>query len=287
MQVRLAIPNKGRLQEPAIRVLEDAGIGTVDKAARQLFAKTRDPELELIFVRAQDIPSLVEKGAADMGITGLDLILESGAKLAELLDLKFGSAKMVVAASERSGIKSPKDLKPGLKVATEFPNLARKYFSGKKIKAEISRISGSAEITPLIGTADVIVDLTSTGTTIKVHGLRVIESLFESTARLVANPRSLRVKKEKIERIKTALESVVRAKGKKLVMMNVPEKSLEKIKNAMPGMSGPTVSRVESAERMLAVQAVVAAELVDEVVQKVKKAGARDILVIPIERVLP
>ncbi|MEW6592696.1 MAG: ATP phosphoribosyltransferase [Candidatus Hadarchaeota archaeon] len=287
MQVRLAIPNKGRLQEPAIRVLEGAGIGTVDRTARQLFAKTRDPELELIFVRAQDIPSLVEKGAADMGITGLDLVLESGAKLAELLDFGFGSARMVVAASERSGIKSPKDLKPGLKVATEFPNLARKYFSKKKVRAEISRISGSAEITPLIGTADVIVDLTSTGTTIKVHGLRVIESLFESTARLVANPRSLKSKREKIERIKTALESVVRAKGKKLVMMNVPEKSLEKIKKVMPGMSGPTVSRVESAESMLAVQAVVAAELVDEVVQKVKKAGARDILVIPIERVLP
>lgn len=287
MVVRFAIPNKGRMQEPAIKLLEDAGIGVVDREARQLFARTRDPELELVFVRAQDIPNLVEKGAADIGITGYDLVIESGVKVVELLDLEFGIARMVVAASEKSGIKSARDIKPGARVTTEFPNIAERYFSKKKLKVELSRVSGAAEITPIVGVADLIVDLTSTGTTLRTHGLRVIDTLFETSARLVANRRSLREKRAKLENVKTALESVVRARGKKLVMMNVPESKLPAIKRVMPGMAGPTVSRVEAAKPMLAVQAVVEAGRVEEVVRKAKQAGAQDILVVPIERVLP
>ncbi len=287
MVVRFAIPNKGRLQEPTIKLLEDAGIGAVDREERQLFARTRDPELELVFVRAQDIPSLVEKGAADIGVTGYDLVLESGAKVVELLDLGFGFARMVVAASEKSGIKSVRDIKPGARVTTEFPNIAGRYFSKKKLKVELSRVSGAAEITPIVGVADLIVDLTSTGTTLRTHGLRVIDTLFGTSARLVANRRSTREKRAKLEKVKMALESVVRARGKKLVLMNVPESKLAAIKRVMPGMAGPTVSRVEAAKPMLAVQAVVEAGQVEEVVRKAKRAGARDILVVPIERVLP
>lgn len=280
------LPNKGRLQDPAIRLLEDAGMGLVDRDKRQLFARTRDPDLELVFVRAQDIPGIIEKGAADVGITGRDLILESGARVVELLDLRFGKASMVVAASEKLNIKKPDEIKPGARVTTEFPNVARQYFLRKKLKVEISRISGAAEITPIIGVADLIVDLTSTGTTLRTHGLRVIDTLFETSARLVANPLSLKKKREKVERIKTAFESVVRARGKKLVMLNAPEARLEAIKRVMPGMAGPTVSRVESDKPMLALQAVVDAKDVEEVVRKAKRAGAQDILVLPIERVL-
>ncbi len=287
MGVKLALPNKGRLQEPAIRLLEDAGIGAVDKEARQLFARTKDPEIELVFVRAQDIPSLVAKGAADLGITGYDLVRESGSNVAELLDLGFGGAKLVVAAHEKAGIRSAKDIKAGAKVATEFPNLATKYFSKRKVKVELVRVSGAAEITPFVGVADLIVDLTSTGTTLKTHGLRIVDEMFETSARLIANRKSLRAKREKIGEITTALNSVVRARGRKLVLMNVPEPKLAAIKRVMPGMAGPTVSRVEAAKPILAVQAVVDADKVYEVVQKAKKAGARDILVMPIERILP
>ena len=287
MVVRIAIPNKGRLQGPAIKLLEDAGIGVVDKEERQLFARTKDPDIELVFVRAQDIPSMLEKGAADVGITGYDLVLESGAKVVEIMDLEFGSASMVVAANERSGIKTVKDVKTGARVTTEFPSVAKRYFSGKKLKVEISRVSGAAEITPIVGVADLIVDLTSTGTTLKTHGLRVIDTLFETSARFIANPKSLKENSDKIEEIKTAFESVVRARGKKLLLLNVPAEKLEAIKRIMPGMAGPTVSRVESAKPMLAVQAVVQAKDVYEVVRKAKKVGARDILVLPIERVLP
>lgn len=286
-EILLAVPNKGRLYEPTMKLLEDAGFGSIDRGERQLFAKTRDPSITLVFARAQDIPKLVERGAMDLGITGLDLVIESGSKLIELLDLGYGKAKLVVAVSESSGIKKISDIPAGSRVATEFPRIASEFFKKKKIKVEISEISGSAEITPLIGIADVVVDLVSTGTTMKMHGLIIVEEILDTSARLFANPDSLKIKRQKIEQIRTAIESVVRARGKKLILMNIPAEKLDEIKKIVPGMSGPTVSKVEAEVPMLAIQAVVEAQRVDEVVRQAKQAGARDILVVPIERVLP
>jgi ATP phosphoribosyltransferase len=180
-----------------------------------------------------------------------------------------------------------RDVKAGARVATEFPNITKQYFAKRRVKIEIVDITGAAEISPLIGLADLIVDVTSTGTTLRVHGLRIIETIMESTSRLIANRRSLKEKKSKIEDIVTAMSSVVKARGKKLVLMNVPEGKLGKIRQIMPGMSGPTVSRVEGTKGMLAIQAVVDESEVYGVVKRAKQAGARDILVVPIERVLP
>lgn len=284
--IKIAVP-KGHLEEPTVRLLEDSGIGVIGRDARQLFARTNDPEIELVFVRAQDIADLVAKGATDLGVTGYDLVQESGSDVVELLDFGYGSARLVVAAPEKSGIRSTEDIKSGMKVATEFPNVTRRYFEGRNVEVEVIQVTGATEITPLIGVADLIVDVTSTGTTLRTHGLRVIDTILESTARLIANRRSLEEKKAKIEGITTAVGSVIRARGRKLVMMNVPEAKLPAVKRIIPGMAGPTVSRVEATEPMLAVQAVVAADKVYDVVQKAKEAGARDILVVPIERVLP
>ena len=286
MTIRIAVP-KGHLENTTVRLLQDAGIGVVGRDGRQLFAKTNDPEIELVFVRAEDIPNFVARGSTDLGITGYDLMCESGDDVAELLDLKYGYTRMVVAASGKSGIKSMRDISPGARVATEFPNITRQYFAEKGIKIELLDITGAAEISPLIGLADLIVDVTSTGTTLRAHGLNIIDTILESTARLVANRQSLRQKRAKIDEIVMAIDSVVRARGKKLVMMNVPEEKLEEVKQIMPGMSGPTVSRVEGAGPMLAVQAVVDGTDVYKIVRRAKQAGARDILVMPIERVVP
>ncbi len=286
MTLKLAVPNKGRLHEPAINLLEDSGVGIVDRGSRQLFARTNVSDLEVIFVRTQDIPSMVEMGAADLGITGHDLILESGCKVSELLDLDFGKAKMVVAAHEKSAITSIEDVKNGAKVATEFPNITKNYFEDKGIEVELTEVSGATEITPFLGVADLIVDLTSTGTTLRTHGLEVIDTVFETSVRLIANYESLEKNKDKIEDIRIALKSVLEAKPLKLVLMNVPEDNIEAIKNLMPGMSGPTVSEVRGAD-MLAVQVVVKGSEVYELVNKVREEGARDILVVPIERILP
>lgn len=284
--VKIAVP-KGHLEEPTVRLLENSSIGVVNREDRQLFARTRDPEVELVFVRAQDIPDLVAKGAVDLGVTGHDLVEESRSDVVELLDLGYGLARIIVATQEKSGIKKSEDVKPGMRVATEFPGLAKRYFLEKGVEVEIVRVTGAAEITPLMGVADLVVDVTSTGTTLRTHGLEIVDTILESSARLIANPRSLREKKSKIESIVTAMKSVVQARGRKLVLMNVPEAKLPEIRRIMPGMAGPTVSKVEAAEPMLAVQVVVKAERVDEVVRRAKQAGARDILVVPIERVLP
>ncbi len=286
MVVKIAVP-KGHLEELTVRLLEDSGIGIVDKGARQLFARTRDPEVELVFVRAQDIPDLVAKGATDLGVTGRDLVEESGGDVVELLDLGYGLARIIVATHEKSGVKTSGDVKSGMRVATEFPRLAERYFAEKGVEVEIVRVTGAAEITPLIGVADLIVDVMSTGTTLRTHGLKIVGTILESSARLIANPRSLQEKKSKIEDIVMAMKSVVQARGRKLILMNVPEAKLPEIRRIMPGMAGPTVSRVEAAEPMLAVQAVVEADRVYEVVRRAKQAGARDVLVLPIERVLP
>lgn len=286
MTLKLAVPNKGRLYEPAINLLEDSGIGLVDRGSRQLFARTNIPSLEVVFVRTQDICSMVDSGAADLGITGRDVILEGGGDVEELLDLGFGRAEMVVAAHEKSSIQSIDDVGEGSKVATEFPNVTRNYFEEKGIDVELSEVSGATEITPFIGMADLIVDLTSTGITLRTHGLKIIDKLFETSVRLIANPRSLRENGDKIEDVRMALKSVIQAKPRKLVLMNVPEEKISKIKELMPGMSGPTVSKVEGTD-LLAVQAVVQAEEIYDVVNKVKEEGARDILIVPIERILP
>ncbi|TDA33182.1 MAG: ATP phosphoribosyltransferase [Hadesarchaea archaeon] len=287
-KLRMSVP-KGHLEEPTVRLLQNSGIGVVGRDGRQLFCRTHDPDLELVFVRAEDIPDFVAEGATDLGITGYDLVCESQKEneVVELLDLGYGRTRMVIASPEGSEISSPSDYRPGLRVATEFPNLTRRYFSQKGVEVEVVNLTGAAEIAPLIGVADLIVDVTSTGTTLRTHRLRVVDTILESTARLIANRRSLEEKGEKIEEIRTALKSATEAEGRKLILLNLPEDRLEEVKRILPGMAGPTVSRVEAKEPMLAVQAVVRESEVYKVVKELKKVGGRDILVLPIERVLP
>lgn len=285
MSIKLAVPNKGRLYEPTTDLLEDAGIELSERKPRLLLAGTNIQGLEIIFVRTQDIPNLVEMGAADLGITGHDLVLESGSDVEEILDLDFGKAEMVVAAHEDSQIQSIDDVEDGAKAATEFPNVARDYFNEKEIEVDLTEISGASEITPFIGVADLVVDITSTGTTLRTHALEVIDTLFETSVRLIANPQSLEENDEKIQDFQTALKSVIQAKPQKLVLMNVPEDKISSIKEIMPGMSGPTVSEVQGSD-MLAVQVVVKSSEVYELVNKAKEEDAKDILVVPIERII-
>ncbi len=285
MTIKLAVPNKGRLHDPILDLLDSSGIGVLDRGARQLFADTNVDDLEVVFVRTQDIPNIVGSKSADLGITGHDLIMESGEDIEELLDLDFGKAEMVLAAHKNSSINSIDDIEGEVKVATEFPNVTRNYFEDKDIDVDLTEVSGATEITPFIGMADLIVDLKSTGVTLRSHGLEVIDSLFETSVRLIANPESLEEKEEKIEEIVLAIESVIKAKPRKLLMMNVPEGKVSEIKDIIPGMSGLTVSNVQGAD-LMDIQAVVKSNEVYDLVNKVKEVGARDILVVPIERIL-
>jgi ATP phosphoribosyltransferase len=286
MQIRIAVPSKGRISDPAVKLLAKAGIGIKDTANRKLFSETYDKEISVMFTRAADIPEFVADGAADIGMTGLDLIEENNADVEILEDLNFGSAKLVLAVPEESDIVSTTDISDGSVVATEFPNLTSKYLKSKGINAKIIELSGSTEIAPFIGVADIITDLTSTGTTLKMNHLKIIDTVLESSIKLIANKKSFNVNNEKIEAIRTGIKGVLDAEGKKLVMMNVEESFLEDVKKAMPGLTGPTVSSVLSSKDVVAVHAVVDEKDVFNLVNRLKKIGARDILVVPIERII-
>lgn len=286
MKLKIALPSKGRISDPAVKLLGKAGIGIKDTTDRRLFSETYDEDIGVIFTRAADIPEFVADGAADLGMTGMDLILEKEADVEILEDLNFGSTKLVLAAPEDSKINKITDLEQGSMVATEFPVLTKKYLKDKGIDVKIVELSGSTEIAPFIGVADVIVDLTSTGTTLKMNHLNVIDTILESSVKLIANKKSYKDKKEKIEAVKTGIKGVLDAEGKKLVMMNVEKNALEDIKIVMPGLTGPTVSEVLSDNDIVAVQAVVDERDVFNLVNRLKKIGARDILVVPIERII-
>ncbi|AWX32717.1 ATP phosphoribosyltransferase [Methanosphaera sp. BMS] len=286
MQIRIAIPSKGRISEPSVNLLEKAGIGLVDNSNRKLFSKTFDSDIDVMFTRAADIPDYVADGAADMGITGKDLIAERDADVEILYDLGFGKTRLVIAAPEDSDIQSVEDLKNIKTVATEFPFLTSQYFKQKGIDVKILALTGATEVAPLIGVADVISDLTSTGTTLKTNHLREIDTIFESSIVLIANKDSFKEKTTKINEIKLGISGVLHAEGKKLLMINVEKDKLEEIKAAIPGMGGPTISEIYGDDELVAVNSVISERDVFITLNKLRKLGAKDILVVPIERIL-
>lgn len=284
--VRLAIPNKGRIAAPIIDLVEKSGLHLAETGEqRRLITKTLDPHVEILFARPVDIPEYVATGAADLGITGHDMVVERGSEVEELLDLHSGRAQLVLAVREDSIITLPEQL-AGLKVATEFPTITRDYFKKHNVEVNIVLVGGACEATPYLGIADAIIDLSSSGTTLRTNRLRVIDEVLVTSTYLIANRESLRAKKEKIDEIHLALESVIRARGQCYLMMNVKRTSLDAVRRILPGLSGPTVMDVASSEGLVAVHAVVNEERVYMLINQLKRAGAKDILVMAIQRMI-
>ena len=286
MKVKIAVPSKGRISNPSIEILEKAGLGLKDNSNRKLISATYNKNIDIMFARASDIPEFVEEGIVDMGITGVDLIKESEANVKELVDLNFGQTELVLASPEESNINSIEDVNSDMIVATEFPVLTEKYFKNNNLDLKIVTLSGSTEIAPFIGVADLITDLTSTGTTLKMNHLKIIDVILKSSIKLIANHENFKEKNSLIESIATSIRGVIEAERKKLVMMNVESVNLEAVKNVMPSMSGPTISEVLSEKETVAVQAVVDEDEVFNLVNDLRNAGAKDILVMPIERII-
>jgi len=280
--MRIAIPNKGRLHDPSIDLLERAGLHLEGGADRKLYANTVDPDVTALFARAADIPEYVADGAAAVGITGLDQVRESGHDLVDLLDLEFGRCRLVVAAPEDGDIETVEDLAGGT-VATEFPRITREFFAGRSVDADVVEVTGATELTPHVDMADAIVDITSTGTTLRVNRLAEIEEVLASSVRLVAHPDA--VDDEKVQQLVTAFESVLAAEDRRYVMLNVPEDRLDDVRDVLPGMGGPTVMDVAGSDDV-AVHAVVEERAVFGVINDLKAMGASDILVTEIERLV-
>lgn len=284
--LRVALPNKGRLAEDVRDLFGDAGLEVRARGERALVASLGG-EFEAILVRARDIPEFVADGAADVGVTGWDLVRESERDLGMLLDLEFGGCRLVVAARDDSGIATLGDITGAPRVATVFPNLARQFFESAGRPVTIVPVSGATEIAPHLGIADIIVDLTSSGSTLRVHQLHEVATVLESSARLIASPAPTPAAKRAAGELAAALASVLRARDKRYVMANVPRVALESVRRVMPGVNGPTVIDIMDGDTYVAVHAVVAQSAIYRTIADLKSLGAQGILVTRIERLMP
>jgi len=285
--LRLAVPNKGRLSERSVQILKQAGLEIEDSDDRKLFATVKKRDFAVMFVRASDIVSFVSKGAVDIGITGKDLVLEAGLDVKSVYDLNFGHCRLSVAAPESSGIEDVKDIKDGSVVATSFPNLTKKYFAKAGKKIEVTTISGAAEVTPHLGVADLIVDLVSSGSTLKVNHLKEVAVIARSNAVVIVNEASYKSKREDIDELVAAIESVENAANKKYLMADVPTTSLEAVRKYLPGIAGPTVMNIAGRDDVVAVHVVIDKDKAYDAITRLKKLGATGILIVPIDRMVP
>ena len=286
--LRIALPNKGRLSDRALTLLRKAGLHARMRRDRSLTAPLGNDH-QAIFLRAADIPEFVADGAAEVGVTGADLVAESGRDVRELLDLEFGACRLVVAVEDESAIRDLSDIPAGTRVATAFPHLARTYFDRHGIRVEIATVSGAAEIAPHLGVAEVIVDLTATGSTLRVNGMREVETIMHSTARLIASEdaRDHADFRDRISELRLALESVRLAREKRYLMANVPRHRLDEVRRVIPGISGPTIVEVMGGGPWVAAHAVVDADCLSQTISRLKQLGAEGILVTAIERLMP
>ena len=285
--IRIALPNKGRLAAGARELLERAGLA-FDMTSERALQASLGGEFVALFVRARDIPEFVADGAADAGITGGDLVAEAERPVTTMLDLGFGRCRLVIAARDESDVRSVDDVPSGARVATSFPHVTSAFFRDRGREVTLVPISGAAEIAPHLGVADIISDLVATGSTLKVNGLREVGTVLESTGLLIARPALLEQPESarQLQELAAALESVLRAQGKRYLMANVPRDALDEIRRILPGLSGPTIVDVLDGEHVAA-HAVVDSKDVYRVIAELKQAGAEGILVTKIERLMP
>ena len=284
--IRIALPNKGRLNQSAVRLMNRIGFSMPDTNSRTLLAEFGKGKYQVLMARAQDIPEFVEMGVADIGITGLDLLLETRRVVDRVMDLDFGVCRLVVAVPEESSVCSVEDIADGCTVATAFPSLTKDFFTGAGKTIKLAEVSGATEIAPRIGLADVITDLTETGSTLKQNHMKEVGVILESRAVLVANPDALRDKRLRVEELVSAIGSVINASRKRYLMANVPKDRLSSLQTLLPGVSGPTVMSIMGRDDLVAVHAVVNEDEVNGVVAVMKGIGAAGILVVPIERMV-
>ena len=286
MTLRLGVPNKGRLNERAIELLVRSGIDLGEDIGRRLYLKAKNQDIEVIFVRAQDVPVFIAEGAIDMGISGIDETAESGRDLERILDLQFGYCHLAVAVPEESGITDASQIPDGSRIATSFPNLTRQYFEKLGKKVDVITVTGACEIMPYMGVSDFISDLVSTGSTLKTNRLREVGSIIESQAVVISSKKALEKNGQAIQDVVDSFQSVIIAENKKYIMADIPRSTLEEVEKIIPGIGGPTILEIAGNKDYLAVHAVIDGKDVFETINKLKRLGAKGILTTPIERLV-
>ncbi len=280
--LKIGLPNKGRLSEQTLELLNKAGFKVLAKE-RKLSARCQNFQMEVIFVRADNIPSFLAEGIIDLGITGLDLVQEAGVDVELLLPLDFGQAELVLATPKEFPIDQLFTAK--MRIATSFPRLTRAFCAQQKIDADIIEMSGAVELAPKLGIADVIVDLTTSGETLRMNDLIFAISILQTRACLFASRSPRRA--EDVAKIVTAFQSILLAHEKKFLMANAPKAVLESLATIVPGLSGPTFTSILGRDDLCAIQVVIDEKQTAEIIDQLKKLGATGILVTNVEQVVP
>ena len=280
-RLTIAIPAKGRLREPAVELLHDAGLGPEQPGERALAFPCRNAPVDVLLVRAADIPEYVQDAVVDCGITGADLVEESGVTVEVLLGLGFGACTLEAAVPAESPAQRLADL-AGARVATVYPALTERLLAACGVDVELVRVTGAVEVAPRLGLADAIVDLVSSGSTLRTNGLRSLGALLASEAVLIARRES----DERAREMATVFRSVTEARETRYLMLNAPESAVTEIARIVPGSRSPSV--VPLAEPgMVALQALVPAADVWRLLPQLEAAGGSSILLVPVERMLP
>jgi ATP phosphoribosyltransferase len=287
-KLKIALP-KGSLQETTLMIFKNAGF-EIYANSRSYYLSIDDPEIEGVLLRTQEIPRYVELGAFDAGIAGKDWIVENRADVIEVCELTYSKVgfrpvKIVLAVSEKSDIKSVKDLE-GKIISTELVNLTKDYLERNKVNAKVEFSFGATEI-KAGNLVDAIVEITETGSTLYSHNLKIIDVIMESTPRLIANKNSWKDKwkREKIENISLLLKGALEAEGKVGLKMNVEKKNLEKILKILPAIKKPTISNLTD-KNWYAIETIIDKNKAKELIPKLKKLGANGIVEYPLNKVI-
>ena len=282
-RLTLAVPAKGRMAEPALRLCAEAGL-SFEVTERSLVVPCANAPVDLLLVRPSDIPEYAQDGVVDLGITGANLVAEAEADVVTLAELGFARCSLEAAVPVDGPQQDVADL-GGLRIATAYPVSTRRLLAERGVEFELVPVSGSVEATPRLGLADAIVDLVSTGSTMSANGLRPIGKLLESQAVLVGGRAAVDARRDLVDRLELMLSGVVAARRRRYVMMNAHVHDLPAIRALLPGMGAPSVLQLAD-EGEIAIHAAVETDEIWRLLPVLRDAGATSILVLPIERLV-
>jgi ATP phosphoribosyltransferase len=281
--LKIAIQKSGRLNEDSIQILKDCGI-SINNGNDQLKAEASNFPLEILFLRNSDIPQYLIDGVVDAAIVGDNLLVEKGKNIQVVEKLGFSKCKVSVAVPKAFEYNSIQDLN-GLRIATSYPNTVNDFFNSKNVQVDLHQISGSVEIAPNIGLADAIVDIVSSGSTLFKNNLKEVEVIFKSEAVLAVSPKISEACQVILSKLQFRIQSVLKARKSKYILMNVPNDKIEKVSQILPVLKSPTIMPLAE-EGWSSLHSVIEEDTFWEVIEQLKEAGAEGILVCPIEKMV-
>lgn len=282
--LRIAIQTKGRLNEQSLGLLREIGI-EVDDAKRKFLSKAANFPLEVLYLRDDDIPQVVESGTATLGIVGFNEVAERGCDVEVVTKLGFGGCRISLAIPKSEQYDGVKYFE-GKRIATSYPAILRRFLAENGVSADVEVITGSVEIAPAAGIADAIFDIVSSGGTLVTNGLKEVERVFESEAVLIANSQLTAEEREVLDEILFRIESERVSRGKKYLLMNIPTSALDEAVKILPAMRSPTVMPL-AAEGWCSLHSVVDAADLWSKVRQLKAIGAEGILVLTLDKIIP